>query len=387
NRVGRVALLVVMALLTCGLPSSTALAQDQAAAAATRLNRQALEAFDNLNFDQAKTLLEQALEASEKGGSQNNAVTARTHLNLGMLLIAGFQQHDPAVEHFRAALKLDPRITAPAGLFNPEVQTVFDETKASMPAPVAAPSHRVPAPPPPSAARKSDQPEKEVAEEEEEAEEESGRQGAPKFWLSLGLGSGLGLAKGHLEVNRDLDSNGDGLPDNNWSGGLAPARLGHVSVAAGYFLSSQLLLSLEGRLQVISGTTIVKGDPDSGVCVPSCTAPSTALAVFAKGHWFLGTAPLRPFVTGGLGVGSIRQVVTLNINKTPDQAAASTGCGEKGTDTCVDTVRGGLFWMAAGGGLAYELGSLALLGSLTANMGVPHVMFNVDALLGLGLRL
>ena len=123
-----------------------------------------------MNLDKAKSLLERADAASEKGGSQIDAVTARTPRILGMFLIGGFSQHDPAVAHFQAALKLDPRITAPAGLFNPEVQTVFDETKASMPAPVAAPSHRVPAPLPPSAARKSDQPAKEAAKDEEEAE-------------------------------------------------------------------------------------------------------------------------------------------------------------------------------------------------------------------------
>jgi hypothetical protein len=33
------------------------------------------------------------------------------------------------------------------------------------------------------------------------------------------------------------------------------------------------------------------------------------------------------------------------------------------------------------------MGSLVLLGTLTANVGVPNFMLNVDALVGLGLRL
>jgi tetratricopeptide (TPR) repeat protein len=391
-------------LLVIGAPTSMAFAQDAGApAVVTRLNKEALDAFDNLNFEQAKALLEQALAQSEAAHLGDDPVSARTHLNLGMVFIAGFQRREQAIEQFKVALRIQPDIAAPAGLFNPEAQAAFDEVKGqAKPAAGARPGTQPSSPADSASARpasggrstagaaSSGSAETAEGSSEGDDDEEDGGASAKsgsRILLSVGLGSGFGIARGKLDANRDLDSDGNGTADNQWTGGVAPSRLGHLSLAAGYFLSPRLMLSLEGRLQVITGTTIVKGAPQGNVCVPSCSPPSTGFALFGKAHWFLADGPLRPFVSGGLGVGSIRQVVKLTIQSGAGQPAPQTGCGDSQTATCVDTVTGGPFWLAAGGGLAYEIGSLALLGSLTANVGMSSFMFNVDALFGLGLRL
>jgi hypothetical protein len=369
-----------------------------AAGKIAKLNRLGLDAFDNLNFDQARSLFEQALSEAQRAGLANDPAAARTHLDLGMLLIAGFQQRDDAVAHFRAALKIDRDIKAPAGLFNPEVQTVFDETKAQLAAKDAQPVVPVPAPTPATTARKTatDSPVTDKAapakkdnrdlearpvprpDEEDEGDEDSTKVVAP-FFLSLGLGSGLGVARGHLDTNKDLVRGG--VVDNTWSGGLAPSRLGHVVLTGGYFMSRSLLLSVEGRLQIVSGATTVSDTPS---CDPEpCQPRSTAIAGLAKASWYFSRAPLRPFVSGGVGAGYIREVVKLNVTSVDN----TTHCGSGGNQACVDTVSGGPALLAAGGGVAYEMGRIVVLGALTANVGVPNFMLNIDATLGFGLRL
>jgi hypothetical protein len=389
----------VMILLAAG----RAVAQDSAAKI-TKLNKQGLDAFDNLNFDQSKELLEQALAEADTAGLASDPVAARAHLNLGMLLIAGFQQRDQAVEQFKAALKIQPGITAPSGLFNPEVQAAFDETKANLekqteaakPPPKVSKSQTAPQTKTQSKTQAKTQSKKtdSATDVEGEAESEGGEEEAPTgstspFFLSLGLGSGFGVAKGHLDANKDIAQGTTAGADNSWAGGLAPSRLGHIMLGAGYFVSPDLLLSLEGRIQVVTGTTPVSGTmtatPGVLSCVPSCSPPSTGIAVMAKANWYFSPAPLRPFVSGGIGAGNIRQVVTLNLKSTPSDP--TTHCGAGGNQPCVDTVTGGPVLLAAGGGLAYEMGSLVLLGSLTSFVGVPHFMFNIDLLLGLGVRL
>jgi hypothetical protein len=42
--------------------------------------------------------------------------------------------------------------------------------------------------------------------------------------------------------------------------------------------------------------------------------------------------------------------------------------------------------IAAGGGAAYALGPVLVLGGLTANLGFPELMLNVDLTLGAGVR-
>jgi len=334
------------------------------------LNKQALEAFDGLNFDQAKSLLDQALTKGDLGGLDHDPAYARTHLYMGMLLIAGFQQRDDAIEHFKTALKITPDISAPAGLFNPEVQAAFDEAKQKAEEERAAARKVVKPRRPPHPVVKA------PPKEEKEAGEES-------WFLSLGLGTGAGIGRGKLDTNTDVAKNGTG--DDSWSGGLASSRLGHITLGVGYLLSRELTLSLEGRLQIITGTTQVTG---SAKCPNSCSPPSTAFAVMAKATYFLSPGPLRPFVQGGIGAGAIREVVKLTVTPAADDPTQTTHCGKGGNDpTCVDTVTGGPLLLAAGGGLAYELGSIDLLAGLTANIGVPNFMLNVDLTLGVGLRL
>ena len=99
------ALFVVGVLVICGA-ARPAWAED--APGIDRLSKQALEAFDGLNFDQAKTLLEKAISEGEASGLEHDPSVARAHLDLGMLLIAGFQKRDEAIEQFKAALAIQP---------------------------------------------------------------------------------------------------------------------------------------------------------------------------------------------------------------------------------------------------------------------------------------
>lgn len=364
-------LLGALVFVALAFAANAAMAQEATGAAKiARLNKQALDAFDGLNFDQAKSLLEQALVEADAAGLTADEPVARTHLNLGMLLIAGFQQKEAAIDHFKSALRAKPDITAPPGLFNPEVQQVFDEVKASMKAELEAPKP-VPAarPAPPAATEGGSTGEGAESEDEEEGDDE-----ASTFFLSLGLGSGAGYASGHLDANKDIFKTEDqSKVDNSWSG-AAPSSLGHLVLSAGYFISPSLVLSLEGRFQIITGTTPTPTTPQ---CVPSCKPPTTAFAGLLKGTWFLGSDKVRPFVSGGIGGGSIRQVVKV---------AGARDC-DGGGKQCVDTVTGGPLLLAAGGGVAYQLGTVALLGGVTANVGVPNFLLNVDLTLGLGLRL
>lgn len=376
------------ACLLVAATAGPALAID--AAGIDKLNKQALEAFDGLNFDQAKSLLEKAISDAGESGLDKDVSVARAHLNLGMILIAGFQQRDEAIEHFKAALAIQPKISPPAGVFNPEAQSAFDEAKASAASDREAQVAALAPPKPARPAARVKKAARKEGEGEGEGEEEDQEGGGPRgsgFYVSFGLGSGGGIARGNLDTNKNLLQAGpNGMPvlDNSWSGGFATSRLGHLTLDAGYFLSRDLLISLEGRLQFVSGTSDVVMSPPS--CPTSCSPPSTGIAVLAKASLFFLPGPVRPFVVGGLGGGAIRQVVKLNVR--PDETdGVTTHCGSTGKEACVDTVTGGPFLIAAGGGVAYEIGSVALLASLVSNIGIPHFMLNFDLTLGVGLHL
>ena len=110
------------------------------------------------------------------------------------------------------------------------------------------------------------------------------------------VGSGVGYATGTGETNANLPV----------SGAFAGTSLGHVAPEVGYWVAPDLLISAQGRVQVVSGPTELI-DPTGKVHAPA----DLALALFLKASLFFGSDALRPFISGGLGGGQIRHVVTF----------------------------------------------------------------------------
>jgi len=295
------------------------------AADVERLDKAALEAYDSLNFEQARKQLSQALDLCDSQ-SLGPELTAKTHLYLGMVLIAAFSEKTEARLHFQSALKLKPDLVAPKSLFNPEAQALFEEVKASAEAQSSAASDdnedkTTVAPPPPvrrpvpvrKAGRKADD-EPEVI--------------GSGIFLSVGAGFGFGVANGTLETNQaSLVSGG---------GSLTAEKPLHIFGEFGYALSPTMLLSAQLRLGFQSGTTQVTNDQGCTVTAP-CHPPTTAFAGLAKMTWFFGPeSTVVPFVSAGIGAGYIRHVVKFKLND-----AGGGDCGGDGMPACVDTVKGG----------------------------------------------
>jgi Tetratricopeptide repeat len=92
-----------------------------------KLNKRAVDEYENLNFDEARKILNTALAACAQSGLENHPVAARTHVHLGVVLFAGFKQKDQAVKEFHKALEIQADIKLDKTLANPEIQAVFDE--------------------------------------------------------------------------------------------------------------------------------------------------------------------------------------------------------------------------------------------------------------------
>ncbi len=110
-------------------------------------------------------------------------------------------------------------------------------------------------------------PEGETAEEGEEGGEEGQ---APLFWVALAAGSGFGYHSGTPEANHTDDA-GKSLK----SSGVAWSRLLQIAPELGFFVSDSLVLSLQGRIQIVTGASEVNGSAlnppacKGGTCQPS----------------------------------------------------------------------------------------------------------------------
>ena len=93
----------------------------------TLLNRQAIEEYRKLNFDEAQRLLDQALDLAAGAGLTQHPVRARTYVTLGVVTAGGLKRRDVAVRLFRKALQIQPEIQLSTELASPEVQVAFDE--------------------------------------------------------------------------------------------------------------------------------------------------------------------------------------------------------------------------------------------------------------------
>jgi len=365
--------LVVLAIAASLGAASAARAQD-AAAQIVELDREALVAYDDLDFAKARSLLERAVAVAEKAGLGEQAGAAETHLYLGMVLLEGFMLRDDAVAQFQIALEIQPEIVPPPGLFNPETTALFRVTrKAASPPRAEAPGPTAPAPRPRAQAeprprtRAPGQKATRVDVDEEVAPAGLGasRRRERSFMVALAVGSGGGTATGHLDMQ--------GVSPSTAPGGFARSEAVHAVLGLGYFWSRSSLLSIEGRLQLVTGAT-----PHCQTATLCSSGAESAFAALAKATHFFTDGNAQPFLTAGLGGGAIRQRVKLN--GLPD-------CGRTGDQQCYDAVSGGPIFAAAGAGFAYQAGPLLLQAAATANVGFPSFMLNVDLTLGVGLLL
>lgn len=215
------------------------------------------------------------------------------------------------------------------------------------------------------------------------AGEEGGEGGAgASYWFALALGSGGGYHSGTPEANR-MNDKGVALNDS----GIAGAWIGQISPEIGYFVSDSLLLSLQGRFQIVTGGSQINGSAvtsskdacHGGICHPAVYA----LAGLAKLTWFVGEPKrVTPFVSLAAGAGQIRHVVNLPSKDPADPSKPYLlGCPPSG---CTDTVVGGPVLFGPGGGITVELSdSFLIVASTNVLVGVPHTMVNVDLNVGL----
>jgi hypothetical protein len=480
----------------------------------TDLNKKAVEAYENLDMEEAAKYLREALQVCAKEGLNNHKAKARTHIHLGIVMVAGLKQRDRGIQQFKRALEIDPTIKPTKSLLNPEIQAAFDEAAKDMgstPAPAAEapkpvetpkPVEAAAPPPPPPAPTSADasaprakgivhtaiteaRPESTITIKaaveaglgqdkvilayrpdgatdflardmekdskgwyvariplpatrgsvvsyyiearnrtglalgnngtaaephvislspdapaapppgddvrvttvrrppHDEIGGDSGGGGGEehRYWVSFGIGTGYGWAKGTPEVNQ-TDKQGHPI---EFGGGFAPAQLLHLTPEIGFFMAPNVLLSLQGRLQVVTAATEVR-DPscpnnkNSTTGVGVCSPAKGAIAVLGKATWLLGKpTPFRPFLSLSAGGGEIRHLISI---------ATLNDCGPGRNAACTDTVLGGIILVGPGAGFSYDLSkSVAFVGAVNSLVGLPNPTVNFDFNIGLAMGL
>jgi hypothetical protein len=186
------------------------------------------------------------------------------------------------------------------------------------------------------------------------------------LWFVFAAGIGGGYFSGTPEMN-PVGDDGKALK----SSGTDLAKLAHLAPEIGYFQSEHLLLSLQGRLQYVTGGQDVTYNGNT------YKASKVALAGLAKASYFLPEAGdhFQPFIAGQAGFGEIRY---------PVETIPLLGCGQNGVAaTCKDTVRGGLGLFGVAAGFAYMLGeNVGIYTSVSGLVGLPDLALNADLNVG-----
>jgi hypothetical protein len=204
---------------------------------------------------------------------------------------------------------------------------------------------------------------------DEEDSDEDDDEGGTRWMAALLLGSGAGYTTG----NGDSNVNTEVKP-----AGIAPATLGHIAPEVGYWLRPNMMVSVQLRLQRVSGTTDYY--MGNGSTAKVLHTANYAAAAFAKVTWRLRSGPWYPFFSLAAGGGQIRHVVSFANQNVMD-------CGPNHTEVCKDTIAGGPILVGPGGGLAWDLSDrVALLFQVNTQLGFPNFTFNVDGNIGAGMK-
>ena len=194
---------------------------------------------------------------------------------------------------------------------------------------------------------------------------------APGLWFVVAVGGGGGYYSGSPEMNPQDTTT---PPKAIHVSGLGFAQLLHLAPEIGLFYSDRLILSAQGRIQIVTGAE------DVHLGQETYHPARMAFAGLVKATWLLGNPSTRiqPLVSAQAGAGHIRQ-----STKTP-ASANLTGCG--GGPTCKDTVLGGVGLAGVGAGFTYRLnGTFRAYLALNLLAGFPDFMLEADLNVGLAI--
>jgi hypothetical protein len=458
---------------------------DEAVDKVTKLNKKAVEEYENLNFEESRKILKEALDFCSQNGLDKHPVKARTHIHLGIVILAGFKQREVAIKQFRKALEIQPDIKLTKSLANPEVQEAFDEAVAGMGQPEKPDSAEktekaadqksdkadkseksadggpinhdpiaegtqggtitvtakvdvnldvkkmilayrpdgaseflgrvmkevtqgnwtadIPATatagnrvayyleaqgadentlgtkgtaddPLIIALKGSGAPEKGKASGEGDKDDDDDNDG-PHWFLGLGIGGGVGIASGKGEVNAD----------DSVKAGFASASAFHIAPEIGYFVSSNILLSVQLRLQFVSGVNgRVVPTTDNTDCGSDhfCSPAKSAVAAFAKFAYLFGGGAVHPYIGAEVGGGQIRHNASF-----PTVVQCGSSASTTPLQACKDTVLAGPVFVGPDAGLMLNLSdNFGLVAQLNTQVGFPNFTFNFDLNLGVAVE-
>jgi hypothetical protein len=100
------------------------------------LNRQAIAAYQDDDFDAAMDGLTKAIEEAKRAGPRLNRLAARTYVHLGTVSFVGYGDRAKALESFAMAKKIRPTIHLTPAIATPALRALFDQApSAPMPQP------------------------------------------------------------------------------------------------------------------------------------------------------------------------------------------------------------------------------------------------------------
>jgi hypothetical protein len=196
-----------------------------------------------------------------------------------------------------------------------------------------------------------------------------------RFFIAVMGGTGAGFAGGTGDETRGNVSSSSSL---DWAGAA------HLAPEIGYFVDTRLLLSVQARLQFVSGATEYHvPNAQMGECGSDhiCSPFGGAFAGLLKASWFLSQpdGAFQPYLSLAAGGGNIRHLAKV---------VAPPTCGSNGNQACTDTVAAGPVLFGPAFGFTYKLSdAVDLVAEVQALIGVPTFTANADVNVGLAFQL
>src|SRR5206468_3659582 len=106
-RSSRALALPIAVLVTALSFPHSATAQQEVVKNVERLNKKAMEDYDLLEFEAARTKLQSGMQKLLDAGLDESPTAAKVYISLGMVYIAGFKDRNRGVQQFVEALKID----------------------------------------------------------------------------------------------------------------------------------------------------------------------------------------------------------------------------------------------------------------------------------------